>query len=337
MEHYGNIVVKFAYSLDNKIFICDWSEFRKTELSKKLNATKEDFIRKQIKYFKIPIKNISFLEKYYKQIGSQTSKLAYKLYDEYYINRYCNGMIFTGKRDGKVLVVYDTDGLIPLSARIDGQKEFKKSAINKNYLKKWMKQKGSKEYKPKERFKNWLMLMKDFIKEDILEEYYNIINDYDEKKYSYYVKDIDNDVYDLYILSVKNIVYGVYEDEIDEDYIPIDKNSVFYDGNMNIIIGDVVILDNENLSKIPEKYRDILEYDVDEIDYISKNENLSVRDLVNKWDLSIENPEDDWSDLKIFYIENYEIKELDYNYEEVSKERLERLIMDEKIASIYYI
>ncbi len=113
-EVYGNVLVKFQVNIDN-FLILDYSEFIKSPLGRQLKYTKEDFIFKQLDYFKINYNEDIVDEYIYEE--QYSSELALYIY-EYNPNLYkkINGMIFIGNTDGRVLVCYHPNNLlIPIS------------------------------------------------------------------------------------------------------------------------------------------------------------------------------------------------------------------------------
>jgi len=134
-QTYGDIVVKFSVAIEN-FFIFDYSEFIKSPNYRHLKSTKETFIDDQIKYFNIGVE---------KEVRSYDNKfsstLALHLYRYSDLAYKVQGIIFTGERDGKVLVAYETGLIVPLSYRTDGMKSFEKVDTNKEYFKKALKRK----------------------------------------------------------------------------------------------------------------------------------------------------------------------------------------------------
>jgi hypothetical protein len=136
MKSYGDIIVKFMINSLNRFLILDYSEFIKSPVSKKINTNQNDFIYDQMKYF-----NFDQFSKFKKDNFNQkqeSSDIAYLIYSKYItvIDKFIDGIIFTGRQDGKVLVCYNTDLIIPLSFSQDEGKTWKKVDKNLDYLKK---------------------------------------------------------------------------------------------------------------------------------------------------------------------------------------------------------
>ena len=132
---YGKLVIKFSVSIEN-FFIFDYSEFIKSPNYRKLKSTEEKFIQDQIKHFGIEVK-----ENYRNRNTKYSSSTALWLYKNSDLNYKTQGVIFTGSRDGKVLVAYETKIIIPLAYKVDGETEFSKVDRNKEYLKQVLKKK----------------------------------------------------------------------------------------------------------------------------------------------------------------------------------------------------
>lgn len=130
-EVYGNIVVKFSVSIE-KFFIFDYSEFIKSPNYKKLRSKKDTFLMDQIKYFNISLNHNVNLNYEGHRFSSSSAEYVYK-----HSNLYSRveGIIFTGDSDGRVLVAYNTNLIIPISYRLDGEKDFTKVERNKAYFK----------------------------------------------------------------------------------------------------------------------------------------------------------------------------------------------------------
>lgn len=149
MKHYGNIIIKFIVPIED-FFIFDYDEFIKSPNYKKLGRpSKSDFIIEQGKYFNIPETRLINVykreaEEFYDSRNKfYTSDIALAFLRDINLDRYVEGIIFTGRRDGHVLVSYNPKNIIPVSYREDGGKDFKSVERNKDYLKQWSKQKGT--------------------------------------------------------------------------------------------------------------------------------------------------------------------------------------------------
>ena len=140
---YGPIIVKFMINSLNRFLILDYEEFIKGPVFKKINTNKDNFIYDQMKYFKfnkyVPFEEILNEEmiKMKSDPNYFSSDLAMKIHSKYrYLKKIIDGMIFTGRNDGKVLVCYNTDLLIPLSYSINNGVTWVKADKNLDYLKK---------------------------------------------------------------------------------------------------------------------------------------------------------------------------------------------------------
>jgi hypothetical protein len=119
IKSYGSYIIKCQVTDYNKILILDYNE------SKKIYKNKYSFID-QIRTF-FPNKNqlVNIFGQNYTDIlnkindeiltSQYTADIAKRLYDEYHIDNYINGMIFTGRNDGRVLVSYITQNIKPLA------------------------------------------------------------------------------------------------------------------------------------------------------------------------------------------------------------------------------
>jgi hypothetical protein len=137
MEKYGETIVKFAVNSVNNFLFLDYKEFIKSPLSKKINWTPKTFIIDQMKYFGFD--KIDSLDKISLSYEfPYTSDIAQRLFLKYggLIYKIIDGMVFTGRNDGKVLVCYNTDLLVPLSYSKDDGQTWIKADKNINYLKK---------------------------------------------------------------------------------------------------------------------------------------------------------------------------------------------------------
>jgi hypothetical protein len=143
---FGPIVVKFVInSLNNFLFI-DYNEFIKNELSKKIKWTPQTFIEDQMRYYNfdkiIPFENLIFP---YNQIfSSDFVKILVKQYG-ITINKLIDGIIFTDHSQGKVLVSYNTDIIIPVSFTDDEGITWNKIKKDKKYLEKVFSQSTDKK------------------------------------------------------------------------------------------------------------------------------------------------------------------------------------------------
>jgi len=135
-DSYGNVIVKFQVTIDN-FLIFDYSEFIKSPLGRTLKYTEDDFILKQLDHFKLDY-----------NVEDLTRDIRIYKTKSYHIAAACliniknlifkiDGMIFSGNRDGNVLVCYRPDKLIiPMSFTLDEGKTWTKTEPNLNYFKK---------------------------------------------------------------------------------------------------------------------------------------------------------------------------------------------------------
>lgn len=140
-QQYGYVLVKFAVPILNFV-IFDYDTFVEGPLSKKIKDYDEsNFLFKQLDHFGMEY---------------DRDKISDRLYDPAYTSdtalncvsnipdftKKCDGIIFTGRRDGKVLVCYNTRLVLPLSFRERDEGEFTKvTDKNLDYLKRAWTQK----------------------------------------------------------------------------------------------------------------------------------------------------------------------------------------------------
>jgi hypothetical protein len=133
--NYGPIIIKFAVlSLDNFLFL-DYDEFIKSPVFKKINSSKNTFVQDQLEYFGFnKLKKIELKNEY-----DYSSDIIKFIYDRFktVINKLIDGVVFTGRNDGKVLLSYNLDLLVPLSFTTNDGKDWKKTnKENTKYLQK---------------------------------------------------------------------------------------------------------------------------------------------------------------------------------------------------------
>ena len=137
-DTYGPIIVKFACPIST-FFIFDYEEFKKSPNFKKLNSpSKNEFLKAQFDFFKMDYSNFDFSKK--PSYTSETALWCYKNISNF--EKLCEGIVFTGSRDGKVLVSYNTKLIFPLSYSPNNGKTWEKVEKNKDYLKKVAKVKS---------------------------------------------------------------------------------------------------------------------------------------------------------------------------------------------------
>lgn len=306
---YGDIVVKFAVPIQNFMFF-DFDQFVKSPQYKQIDFSEPDseynvqpydnFIKKQMDYFGIPSDTEFYLrmEDGHNHRGGATSRLAQQLLSEVKLWRYVDGIVFTGNLDGKVLVSYNTDIIMPLSYRIDGEQEFHKVERNYTYLKKWSQAKFA---------------VRDAVKETNLDDILMAIkNGKSDKTYEDYKDKIEGAG-----LIVKNDIHITISDGIffvRDDAEMIDKYLIegeFYETYYNELF-------------IPE--RDLWEYVTDwayENTFVKSNlENLfpdmDIDDILNEeYRVIRDDYPDEWNTLKWSYIRANEIADADAFYDDL--------------------
>jgi hypothetical protein len=137
---YGKVQVKFAVDLID-FFIFDWTQYNKhhehkrnVESYTKETSTKQNYIILQMRYFKVDEDTINDIatkfnladyaidDDEHKDAGTKhnTSAIAIQLFlPTHRKTKYANGIIFTGKTDGRVLVCFNPELMIPLSSYDD--------------------------------------------------------------------------------------------------------------------------------------------------------------------------------------------------------------------------
>jgi hypothetical protein len=137
---YGPIIVKFTVPIST-FFIFDYEEFKKSPNFKKLNSpSKNEFLKTQFEFFKMDYSDFDFSKTHYSKFTSDTALWCSKNIENF--QRLCEGIIFTGSRDGKVLVSYNTKLIFPLSYSTNDGKTWEKVEKNLDYLKKVAKVKN---------------------------------------------------------------------------------------------------------------------------------------------------------------------------------------------------
>ena len=131
-SYYGNVIVKFSCPTSN-FFFFDWNEFKKKELCKTLKCTEKDFIKKQLDYFELKYDeyDASKLPK-----SGFTSDIALNFVNTIEnFTKKVDGIVFTGSRDGQVLVSYDLTRIVPVSFSTDEGETWTKVDKNLAYIK----------------------------------------------------------------------------------------------------------------------------------------------------------------------------------------------------------
>ena len=137
---YGPIIVKLMINSINNFLILDYSEFIKTNLFKKLKSKKKTFIIDQLKYFNFhllaPLKYLKLTKQKYDVSSYNLTEILDYFYGDFMVKKAIDGVIFTAPDEGKNVVCYNTDLIIPLSFSLDEGKTWIKAKKDKNYLKK---------------------------------------------------------------------------------------------------------------------------------------------------------------------------------------------------------
>lgn len=153
-QTYGTIVVKFIVPIE-QFLIFDPEVYIKSPLYKKLrskvnlNVIKSDgknkdnysYLWDQFNYFKIGRTETNRLEIFNRlPFGyGYTSDMALHVYNkDSALLRKVNGVVFTGRHDGQVLLAYNTKIIMPVSYKSDGSTTFDKVEMNKEYFKKML-------------------------------------------------------------------------------------------------------------------------------------------------------------------------------------------------------
>jgi hypothetical protein len=136
---YGKAIIKFMITSTSRFLFLDYDEFIKSPLVKKINTNKKDFIIDQLKYYEFDeIKSLSdlFSSDYTPDFTSDFAKKVYEYYKNS-ISKIIDGMVFKGRQDFDVILIYNLDLLIPLSYSIDEGKTWNKpNQKNLDYLSK---------------------------------------------------------------------------------------------------------------------------------------------------------------------------------------------------------
>ena len=148
---YGNIIVKFVVPVEY-FLILDPEPYMKSPLCSKLRSivdladirrngkTEQNstWVLDQMNYFNIfkdeGIRKKALSSKFYGKQYSSSLALNIAEYDSN-LQKKINGMIFTGEQDGEILLSYNTEILVPVSYKMDGERDFSKVELNKEYFK----------------------------------------------------------------------------------------------------------------------------------------------------------------------------------------------------------
>ena len=138
--NYGPIIVKFACPIST-FFIFDYDEFKKSPNFKKLNSpSKNEFLKAQFEFFKMDYSNFSFEKAHSSKFTSKTALWCTQNILNF--KKLCEGIIYTGQRDGQCLLAYNTKLIYPLSYTLDEGRNWEKVEKNREYLKKVAKVKN---------------------------------------------------------------------------------------------------------------------------------------------------------------------------------------------------
>ena len=141
VSKYGDVILKAAVPL-HKVVILDWDVFQTTPQAKELAPYDEfNFVEKQLRRIGVRAKGFFSDELTNIAKATYTSDEALWLRDNSDLTRAADGILFTGRRDGKVLVVYNTDLIIPLAVKKGSTENFVKTPGDQQYLSKWIKAK----------------------------------------------------------------------------------------------------------------------------------------------------------------------------------------------------
>jgi hypothetical protein len=174
-SNYGDIIVKFMINSLNRFMFFDYDQFLKSSVSKKIKTSKDMFIIDQMKYFgfdkydkykQIDEKKILELQKT-SNYSSHIASYVYNVYKKLLI-KIIDGIVFTGRHDGLVLVSYNNDIIIPLSYSDNEGKSWRPANKDINYLKKVFSQNSdtSKQEQLSLYIKNYDELIKKNISKD---------------------------------------------------------------------------------------------------------------------------------------------------------------------------
>jgi len=138
-SNYGPIILKAAVPIDKFVFF-DWEAFTKTPQAKELNTTEAEFIRVQCERFEItPHATFDWETVAALSISYHSSDVAlYVVRGTDLLNR-AAGIVFTGRRDGHVLVAYRTELVMPLAVRPQDNDVFTKVPHDQAYLARMLK------------------------------------------------------------------------------------------------------------------------------------------------------------------------------------------------------
>ena len=135
---YGGLIFKFSVNIENYI-IFDYEEFVKSPQFKKLklkdySVERNDFVISQLDFLKIdfPVDELKSRIASQKDYSSDIALFCYKKIDR--LEDKCEGIVFTGRSDGRVLVAYKTNTLFPIAVSNDEGKNWEKLERNYTYM-----------------------------------------------------------------------------------------------------------------------------------------------------------------------------------------------------------
>lgn len=139
-KQYGSIILKAAVPI-NKFVFFDWDVFTKTPHAKSLGANENNFIQLQCEQLGVRPHSSKFTWPTDAASRDYTSDTALYVLKRTNL-RYCAaGIVFTGRRDGHVLVAYQTDIVIPLAIQQRKWEPFIKVPFDQAYLARMLKAK----------------------------------------------------------------------------------------------------------------------------------------------------------------------------------------------------
>lgn len=224
VNNYGEYIVKFKVNLD-KVLIFDKN-------IQKIVYGKEMKIIDQISYFKLGKYFDNKIKDYFFDYNTKfTSVGARDFYDKFkFIPKILNGLLFTGKNDGLVLVMYNTNNMHPISYCFSDENKLNEKdlewnkSLDKNLIKSYMLSvtSGSKDilqyYDYYEKVDNgfikiqkkdkWGLLDKNF--KEVIKPIYDAMDLYNLDKG--FIKVLLNNKWGLLDKNFKEVVKPIYDD-----------------------------------------------------------------------------------------------------------------------------
>ena len=147
VSKYGDVVLKAAVPL-HKVVILDWDVFQTTPQAKELAPYDEfNFVEKQLHRIGVRVRGSFSAELTNLAKATYTSDEALWLRKNSDLTKAADGILFTGRRDGKVLVVYNTDLVMPLAIKKSSAEKFVRTPGDQQHLSKWIKTKFAAMHK----------------------------------------------------------------------------------------------------------------------------------------------------------------------------------------------